>query len=98
VARNHKEVLPYPAPTALFLGFGDSSLDFTLRSWAASFDDFIRVHSELNVRVNAALAEAGIEIPFPQRDLHLRSSSVSLGGSVQLPPTAPQPETSADDD
>jgi small-conductance mechanosensitive channel len=98
VARNHKEVLPYPAPTALFLGFGDSSLDFTLRSWAASFDDFIRVHSELNVRVNAALAEAGIEIPFPQRDLHLRSSSVSLGGSVQLPAAAPQPETSADDD
>lgn len=67
----HPEVLDDPAPAALFLGFGDSSLDFQVRAWTR--DDFVRVSSELLVAVNDALVDAGIEIPFPQRDLHLRS-------------------------
>ena len=91
VAREHDEVIPYPAPQALFLGFGDSSLDFVMRAWSANFEDHFRIRSELNVRVNGALEEAGIEIPFPQRDLHLRSSSLTLEGSVQPQPTAPDP-------
>ena len=64
-------MLDDPEPAALFLGFGDSSLDFQLRAWTRT--DYVRVSSDLLVSVNAALAEAGIEIPFPQRDLHLRS-------------------------
>jgi small-conductance mechanosensitive channel len=73
VAAAHPEVLAEPAPVALFRGFGDSSLDFLLRVWVASFEHWFVVQSDLCVAVNAALARANIEIPFPQRDLHLRS-------------------------
>ena len=71
VANDHSEVLSDPAPAALFLGFGDSSIDFQLRAWTRT--NYVQVSSDLLVAMNAALAEAGIEIPFPQRDLHLRS-------------------------
>ncbi len=72
VAEKHPNVLSDPSSSALFLGFGDSSLDFSLRAWTG-FENYRNVRSELNVEVNRALADAGIEIPFPQRDLHLRS-------------------------
>jgi small-conductance mechanosensitive channel len=71
VANDHPEVLSDPEPAALFLGFGDSSLDFQLRAWTRT--DYVRVSSDLLVAMNNALVDAGIEIPFPQRDLHLRS-------------------------
>jgi len=71
VGKGHADVLADPEPAALFLGFGESSLDFQFRAWTR--DDFFRVSSELLVAFNRALANAGIEIPFPQRDLHLRS-------------------------
>ena len=71
VASDHPDVLSDPGPAALFLGFGASSLDFQLRAWTRG--DHIRVSSEILVAVNEALVDAGIEIPFPQRDLHLRS-------------------------
>jgi potassium efflux system protein len=51
------------------MGFGESSLDLELRCWTS--EDFVRVGSELRVGVNRALADAGITIPFPQRDVHL---------------------------
>ncbi len=71
VAKEHPDVMSDPEPAALFRGFGDSSLDFQLRAWTRG--DFVQVSSDLLVAVNCALADAGIEIPFPQRDLHLRS-------------------------
>jgi len=71
VANDHPEVMSDPEPAALFRGFGGSSLDFELRAWTRT--DYVRVSSDLLVAVNHALGEAGIEIPFPQRDLHLRS-------------------------
>jgi small-conductance mechanosensitive channel len=77
----HPEVLPDPAANAIFQGFGQSSLDFVVRAWTTSVDWRI-VASDLTVAVNSALKEAGIEIPFPQRDLHLRSvdAELKLGG------------------
>ena len=80
VAQHHPDVLNDPEPAALFLGFGDSSLDFELRAWTCA--DFVRVGSELRVAISAALAEAGIEIPFPQRDLHLRSVDSGAIGAL----------------
>ncbi|PWB78811.1 MAG: hypothetical protein C3F15_00740 [Holophagae bacterium] len=71
IARQHPDVLADPEPFAMFVRFGANSLDFELRVWAAV--DFLRVGSELRVAVNRALKDAGIEIPFPQVDLHLRS-------------------------
>ncbi len=75
--RAHERVLADPEPFALFVRFGESSLDFSARCWCA-FDDSLRVASDLHVAFHRALAEAGIEIPFPQRDLHLRSADAFL--------------------
>ncbi len=52
-------------------------------SWTGTFDDFLRIRSELNIGTHDALADAGITIPFPQRDLHIKSS--------ELPPTVAAP-------
>lgn len=73
VAANHPLVLTEPPAVALFLGFGQSSLDFEMRVWTSRFDEWVRIRSELNVAVNAALRDANIEIPFPQRNVHLDS-------------------------
>lgn len=70
VALAHPGVLQSPVPDALFDGFGDSSLNFILRAWTR-FDDFVRVRSDLAVAINSAFNQAGIQIPFPQRDLHI---------------------------
>jgi small-conductance mechanosensitive channel len=79
VAGDHDGVLNNPEPSALFKGFGDSSLDFELRFWAAS-DNWWVVQSGVAVAVCNALGEAGMEIPFPQRDLHVRSVDPSVTG------------------
>lgn len=73
VAKADERLLENPAPTVLFLGFGDSSLDFSLRAWTDDFDNYLTIKSELSLAVHDALYAAGMEIPFPQRDLHLRS-------------------------
>jgi len=84
-AREHSDILEHPTPTTLFLGFGESSLDFSLRAWTAQSNTYNRVRSELALGVNAALVEAGVEIPFPQRDLHVRSADSSAGDLVAEP-------------
>jgi small-conductance mechanosensitive channel len=58
---------------ALFLRFGESSIEFVLRFWTADFDRWQLLASEAMIEVHAALGRAGIAIPFPQRDLHVRS-------------------------
>lgn len=82
VASDHPAVLDDPPPLVLFLGFGPSSLDFELRAWIADFDVGLSTRSELSVAVQRALAEAGIGVPFPQRDLHLRSVSPEVASEV----------------
>jgi small-conductance mechanosensitive channel len=72
VAAAHPQVLAHPAPTALFLGFGESAMNFALYAWTAHFDRWAEIRSDLNVAVYAALQKAGIEIPFPQHEVHLR--------------------------
>ena len=71
LAAENEKVFKTPAPLALFRGFGDSSLDFELRIFMDPLD-VLDVPSAVTVAINDALKEAGIEIPFPQRDLHLR--------------------------
>jgi small-conductance mechanosensitive channel len=72
-ATENARVLRTPAPQVLFLQFGDSSLNFELRAWVAEFDIHLEVKSELNMAIDKLFQQHGIEIPFPQRDLHLRS-------------------------
>lgn len=85
VAKANEQILEQPEPSALFLAFGDSSLNFRLRAWTAQFDSWTLVRSDLTVAVNRALAEAGIEIPFPQRDLHVRSVDERAGQALAAP-------------
>ena len=72
VARKHAYVLAEPAPVVLFRGFGDSALLFEVRVWTNHFDAWVQTQSELTTAVYAALREAAIEIPFPQRDVHIK--------------------------
>ena len=72
-ANKHESVLTDPQPMAYFVGFGDSALNFELHFWVMQDSNWIRVRSEIAMQVMKGLEEAGIEIPFPQRDLHLRS-------------------------
>lgn len=74
-------LLEKPGPQVLFVGFGDNSLDFVLRAWCADNDDFVVTRSIIALAVNRGLNARGIEIPFPQRDLHLRS----VAPDVSLP-------------
>ncbi len=72
-AAAHEEVLEDPAPEALFMKFGDSSLDFELRVWVKDVRNRLPIRSAVLTDLDRRLRDAGIEIPFPQRDLHLRS-------------------------
>lgn len=72
-------VLSDPAPSPLFKGFGDSSLDFELRVWISNVRDRLRVRSEICQFIDRRFREEGVEISFPQRDLHLRSVSGDFG-------------------
>lgn len=74
VARAHPEVLAEPSPTVQFRRFGDSSLDFELLPWIAKPERQNSILSELNVAVAVAFRAAGIQIPFPQRDVHIRTA------------------------
>jgi len=71
-ATSNKEVIRIPKPFAIFVRFGDSSLDFRLYFWTNKINERLRIRSEVNLAVHDALDEAKITIPFPQRDLHFK--------------------------
>ena len=71
VAKAHPDVLTERPPAAFFMGFGESALNFELRFWCSQQDLWFQLQSDVTVAVAKALREAGIEIPFPQRELHL---------------------------
>nr|WP_157858201.1 mechanosensitive ion channel domain-containing protein [Pelodictyon luteolum] len=79
VATDHPDILGSPAADVIFSGFGGSSLDFVLRVWTSTRIQTPRIlQSEINFRIFEAFGRNGIEIPFPQTDIHLRSASVPL--------------------
>jgi len=75
VVQSQPGVLNEPPADVLCTGFGSSSVDFTVRAWTAGYLDAIQIKSTLAARVYAALEREGIEMPFPQQDLHLRTIS-----------------------
>jgi small-conductance mechanosensitive channel len=83
VADKNESILKLPKPYVLFNEFGDSSLNFELRCWTDDFDNWIFVASDLHVEVNNALKEAGITIPFPQRDVHMYGTDTSSNMNVK---------------
>ena len=94
IAHEHPDVITdgrAPAPNALFMGFGDSSLNFELRVRISRIDRRFSVQSDFNFSINQAFREANITIPFPQRDLHL------ISYPEQRQETAPPPQDKADE-
>jgi len=85
VARANPGVLPDPSPVVLFLGFGDSALNFQIRAWTAHFEEWVRTRSDLGLAVQAALKEAGIEVPFPQREVRIVSEADAAAPAPPLP-------------
>lgn len=77
VAASHKGVLAAPEPIVVFKAFGESSLDFQLRVSTSEYASTPGIMiSELNFLIFAAFKKYNIEIPFPQRDLHIRSGNI----------------------
>lgn len=91
-ASSVEEVLSAPAPRVHFAGFGDSSLDFEIRVWISEPHKHPQIRSHVNFAIERSFRKHNIEIPFPQRDVHLRSDSVSIeksaGVSVDTQPGA----------
>ncbi|MCB9898330.1 MAG: mechanosensitive ion channel [Planctomycetes bacterium] len=73
-ARDNPIVMDDPAPSAIFRRFGDSTLDFELRIYLANRDLWPQVIDSLHTQIDEAFRGHGIEIAFPQRDLHIRSA------------------------
>ena len=76
VPTSHPDVLEDPAPVALFMGFGDSALNFEIRFWAPRPEIVADLRSDVALRMAAALSEAGIKVPVPRRDLYITSEQV----------------------
>ncbi|MEP2943101.1 MAG: DUF3772 domain-containing protein [Hyphomicrobiales bacterium] len=74
VAKAHPLLLTYPEAQVVFMDFGASSLDFQLRGFIADCGNSLSVRSDLRFAIFTKLKEVGIEIPFPQRDLHIKTT------------------------
>ena len=81
-AVQHPDVLTSPEPEAFFMGFGDSALNFELRFWVMQESNTVKVMSQVALEVMCLLDKAGIEIPFPQRDLRLRSVDAQAAAAL----------------
>jgi small-conductance mechanosensitive channel len=85
VAKENPDVLQNPQPDVCFREFGDSSLNFVLRVWNQSHvHRKLVLYSALNFAIYDKFKEHGVEIPFPQRDLHIRSGAMQTDG---VPPS-----------
>ncbi len=87
-AAEHEAVLQTPKPHVLFLDFGDSALAFELRCFVADVGRRLLVTSTLRFAIDKAFRDAGISIPFPQRDLHIKDAE----GLVQMVSTQTIPQ------
>jgi small-conductance mechanosensitive channel len=98
--KEHESILRIPEPYVLFTGFGDSSLDFEARGQISNVEYRISVQSDLRIAIYLAFEEAGIEIPFPQRDLHIKNvenadESFRARAAQPTPQPTPQPPATA---
>jgi potassium-dependent mechanosensitive channel len=73
-AADNAAVLKDPAPAAFFLKFGESSLELELRVFVRDFASFMAVRHQLHMAIDEAFKQAGISVPYPQRDVHMYPS------------------------
>ncbi len=96
VLKKSESILNNPAPQVLFTSFGDSSLNFEMRVFLKGFEDRWPVRHLIHTEVNKALADAGIAIPFPQRDLNIVSQNIPLqvlNQSLEAKPSSKSKDT-----
>lgn len=93
VAAAHPSVMASPAPFALCTDFADSAIAFRLLAWVADANDAGSIASDLRERVLARLREAGIDMPFPQREVLLRTGAA--GAIIDVRETPPDPRASS---
>lgn len=74
----HPNIMKDPATTVVFENFGESSLDITIRAFLANLDVRLDTVHELHTQIYRRLVEAGMQIAFPQRDLHIRSMPAQM--------------------
>lgn len=72
-ANDHPLIVRYPEPFIVWKDFADSSLNFEVRAFLSDISKGLQVRTDIRFAINTAFAEAGIEIPFPQRDVHVKS-------------------------
>jgi small-conductance mechanosensitive channel len=93
-AKAHLGVNAWPEPYVVFMDFGDSALLFQLRFFIRDMNTCLSISSDLRFAIDAAFREAGITIPFPQRDVHvMQNSGPGAGAGAEAEPekTAPPP-------
>ena len=73
ICSQHRDILKDPLPSAYFSEFGESSLNILLIYWVSDYRDKFRIVDEVNMEIKERFEREKIEIPFPQRDIHLRS-------------------------
>lgn len=78
LAKETELVLETPEPICLIMGFGDSSIDLSLKVWIAEIASMGKVRNALNTSIWRTFADEGIEIPYPQRDLRVRGEAESF--------------------
>lgn len=83
IAQENPYVMKFPEPVVYFMNFGASSLDFELRVWVADIDIRLKIMNEINYEIERLFRENGIEIPFAQHDLHIRSIDKPVIASLQ---------------
>ena len=96
-ARTNESVLIDPPPSVYFKQFGDSALNFELHFWVMQESNTSQVKSEVALGVMELLSHAGIEIPFPQRDLRLRAVDPEAAAAL-IAPNGSKAEYAADAD
>ena len=82
-ATENESVAKSPEPRVIFMGFGDSSLDFELRAHILDIDNWFVTRTELFQEIEQKFRESGVQIPFPQRDLHIHSVDESRGSILK---------------
>jgi len=83
IAGKTKRVLKHPAPEVLFTDFGNSALIFRLRFWTA-VDYMLKVETDVRFEIDRLFKERNIEIAFPQRDIHIRST-IDSNSALEIP-------------
>lgn len=96
VANDHPLTLKDPQPQVYFLGFGDSSLDLELRVFSPDLGNFLVILDDMHMGIDETFREHSIEIPFPQRDLHVRSGLDKLNEAIADSKAVPMPRPDGD--